>query len=97
MKCLDLWEEKNEHSDGFTWCDANNTPRSRIDIVYLRENLSLKTNNLALQKIPGTHYNGNRMSDHKSYNLILIFLIIKSGHWKLNTSYLEKKIQRANF
>lgn len=83
MKCSDLWEEKNKHSDGFTWCDANNTPRSRIDFVFMSENLSLKTNNLALQKIPGTHSNGNRMSDHKSIQFDLNIFDNKKGGWLL--------------
>lgn len=48
MKCLDLWEEKNKYFDGFIWCDVNNILRSRIDFVFMSENLFLKINNLVL-------------------------------------------------
>ena len=35
LSLLEVWNEKHENLSGFTWCDANNVPKSRIDYVVL--------------------------------------------------------------
>ena len=63
----DVW--KYEHPsiyNGHTWCDANDEPKSRIDYVFI--NISLCSAKLVVRKIPGTHSNGSRMSDHRFLN-----------------------------
>lgn len=44
-----------------------------------RFKINVKTNNLALRKIPATHSNGTRMSDHKSIRFDLNMFENKKG------------------
>ena len=76
---------------GFTWCDANNVPKSRIDYVFLSGNFIYDVKQIIVRKIPGTHANGCRLSDHRALKCTFYLSSYQkgSGYWKLNTSYLE--------
>ena len=91
LNFTDLWKEKHENLSGFTWCDAANIPKSRIDYIFLSENFVYGVKQIIVRKIPGTHSNGCRLSDHRA--LKCTFYLSKNekgtGYWKLNTSYLE--------
>ena len=92
LHVVDIWKDKLNDTDGFTWCDATDTPKSRIDFIFLSKYLYLKAKNISVRKIPGTHSNGTRMSDHKAirFNVKLHENERGTGYWKLNTSLLEK-------
>ena len=66
LSLLDVWNEKHGNLSGFTWCDANNVPKSRIDYVFLSENFIYDVKQIIVRKIPGTHANGCRLSDHRA-------------------------------
>ena len=53
---------------GYTWCDANDEPKSRIDYVFINKTFHYVVRNIVVMKIPGTHSNGSRMSDHRFLN-----------------------------
>lgn len=91
MELIDVWQGKNGNTNGYTWCDATNTPKSRIDFIFASENLLTKFKQIILRKIPGTHKNGTRMSDHRGikFNLVIYENERGNGYWKLNTSLLE--------
>ena len=61
----DLWHTIHKKRDGFTWCDASDTPKSRIDLVLTSYDLLDNFKSLSVRKIPGTHNNGIRLSDHR--------------------------------
>jgi exonuclease III len=87
----DIWREKHDKHDGFTWCDANNVPKSRIDFIFTNTQKLINTKQISTRKIPGTHNNGTRMTDHRALKLD-ISLHDKErgrGYWKLNTSLLN--------
>ena len=50
---------------GYTWCDAKNEPKSRVDYVFINESFFYSISDIKARKIPGTHSNGCRMSDHR--------------------------------
>ena len=85
LNFVDLWNEKHEHLSGFTWCDAANIPKSRIDYIFLSNNFVYDVKQIIVRKIPGTHSNGCRLSDHRALKKNQK----GTGYWKLNTSYLE--------
>ena len=91
LNLIDLWASKYDKNNGFTWCDASNTPKSRIDFVFISKNLLNKSKSPTLQKIPGTHSNGTRMSDHKAirFNMNMNDNTRGTGYWKLNISHLQ--------
>lgn len=87
----DLWKEKYVNSNGYTWCDANNIPKSRIDYIFISTSLLIKIKQIIISRIPGTHNNGTRMSDHRAikFNLSVYDNERGKGYWKLNTSLLK--------
>ena len=34
---IDVWHYKNPNYVGFTWCDAQNCPKSRIDYIFVKK------------------------------------------------------------
>ena len=78
---------------GYTWCDANDEPKSRIDYVFINKTFHYVVRNRVVRKIPGTHSNSSRIIDHRFLNFT--FNISKTdkgpGYWKLDTSYLDDK------
>lgn len=88
-----MWEKLNQEMTGFTWCDAKNDPKSRIDQVFINTSFHYKLTSIKNGKIPGTHSNGSRMSDPRF--LKNFYDIDKTkrrpGYWKLNVSYFENE------
>lgn len=66
LDITDLWFDKHKDLNGFLWYYASDTPRSRIDFVFVNNDLLNQFRNILIRKIPGTHNNGTRMSDHRA-------------------------------
>ena len=86
----DSWLHLGKSNEqGFTWCDGNNVPRSRIDYVFISEYSCFPLNNMYLRKTPAV--DDSRLTDH----LGIIFELCTFenprgvGYWKLNTSLLH--------
>ena len=92
----DMWTKHYPCRLGYTWCDAKNDPKSRIDYVFINNSFCYTLDDIIIRKIPGTHSNGSRMTDHRY--LKFIFAIDKTkrgpGYWKLNVTYLENEKYR---
>lgn len=58
----DIWQTNYPDLDGYTWCNADNVPSSRIDYTFVNRNFIYDFEKITLRKIPGT-INGKRMSD----------------------------------
>ena len=71
MELIDVWQGENGNINGYTWWDATNTPKSRIDFIFANEHLLAKLKQIILPKILGTHKNGTRMSDKRGIKFIL--------------------------
>ena len=91
MNMSDTWHDLHEQLFGFTWCDGNDIPKSRIDYVFLTENFIYNLDKIIIRRIAGTHSNGCRLSDHRALKFSFKLCENKrgSGYWKLNTSFLE--------
>ena len=92
MNMSDTWHDLHEQLSGFTWCDGNDIPKSRIiDCVFLTENFIYNLDKIIIRRIPGTHSNGYRLSDHGALKFSFKLCDNKrgSGYWKLNTSFFE--------
>ena len=89
---IDLWSTLKT-DPGYTWCDGTNTPKSRIDYIFISCSFSYIVSNIILRNIPGTHSNGVRMSDHKCMKVVFDTCsnIRGPGYWKFNTSLLENQ------
>ena len=61
LDLIDLWSTLKTEP-GYTWCDGTNTPKSRIDYIFISSSFSYVVSNIMLRNIPGTHSNGVRMS-----------------------------------
>ena len=57
----------------------------------MTENFINKLDKIIIRRIPGTHSNGSRLSDHRALKFSFKLCDNKrgSGYWKLNTSFLE--------
>ena len=88
---IDVWSEKHGTMTGYTWCDGENVPKSRIDYMFLSKDFIYDVKQIIVRKIPGTHSNGSRMSDHRALKCTFYLSHNEkgSGYWKLNTSYLD--------
>lgn len=86
----DIWHTEYPDLDGYTWCNADNVPSSRIDYTFVSRNFIYDFEKITLRKIPGT-INGKRMSDHRLLKTSFKTNINKrgNGYWKLNNSYLS--------
>ena len=86
----DIWHTDYPDLDGYTWCNADNVPSSKIDYTFVSRNFIYDFEKIALRKIPGT-INGKRMSDHRLLKTSFKTNINKrgNGYWKLNNSYLS--------
>ena len=91
LSLYDVWNERHENVSGFTLCDADNVPKRRIDYVFLSRNFIYDVKQIIVRKIPGTHANGCRLSDHRALKCTFYLSTNQkgSGYWKLNTSYLD--------
>ena len=99
VRCLDLtdvWIDKHPQLNGYTWCNANDIPTSRIDYMFLSNEFMYKMDKILIRRVPGTHSNGTRMTDHR---LLKLFIVVSEdkrgpGYWKLNVSYLDQEDYR---
>ena len=93
----DIWVDKHKELNGYTWCNGNDVPYSRIDYVFVSSDFHYCIEKIIIRRIPGSHSGGNRMSDHRA--LIFTFRLISNtrgdGYWKLNSSYLEQDDYKA--
>ena len=93
LNLVDIWSEKHKDLQGYTWCDASNTPKSRIDFVFISKDFVYDIDKILIRRIPGTHSNGTRMSDHRLLKFILKISenTRGPGYWKLNVSHIENE------
>jgi hypothetical protein len=84
-------KEKHDKHEGFTLCDANDIPKSRIDFIFTITQKLINAKQISIRKIPGTHNNGTRMTDHRALKLDISLHDNERGrgYWKLNTSLLN--------
>ena len=63
----------------------------------MSKNFVFDFENIIVRRIPGTHSNGKRMSDHRVLKFRFNISCNKrgSGYWKLNSTYLENETYRA--
>ena len=99
VRCLDLtdvWIDKHPQLNGYTWCNANDIPTSRIDYMFLSNEFMYKMDKILIRRVPGTHSNGTRMTDHRLLKLYIVVSEDKRGpgYWKLNVSYLDHEDYR---
>ena len=82
----DVWRLCNPNKSGFTWCDGENIPKSRIDYVFISNNFDMKLDKMYTRKPPSV--NNTRMSDHLAirFNFMENDFVRGSNYWKLNTS-----------
>ena len=72
---------------GYTWCDGQNVPKSRIDFILVSELFHYSFDNIYLRN--GPTISNTRMSDHKAIRFSFLKSDIKGqGYWKMNTSIL---------
>ena len=74
---------------GYTWCNANDESKSRIDYIFINKTFNYLVRNIVVRKIPETQSNGSRMSDHIFLNFTFSTINKGPGYWKLDTSYLD--------
>ena len=84
----DLWRQVNPDKEGFTWCDGDNIPKSRIDYVFVSNDCNLIFDKFYTRKPPKVK--SVRMSDHLSLRFQMKYDDFTRGtnYWKLNTSLL---------
>ena len=86
----DTWHSKHPQLNGYTWCNSEDIPSSRIDYIFINGNFTFDIKNIIIRKIPGTNL-GKRMSDHRSIKITFNIDGNKrgNGYWKLNNSHLN--------
>lgn len=47
---IDLWKSKHDNVEEFTWCDAADIPKRKIDYAYLSTTLTSKPESLIYLK-----------------------------------------------
>ena len=68
----DMWIDLHKDLAGFTWCNASNIPASRIDYIFLSEEFTYDVDKMIIRRVPGTHSQNTRMTDHRVLKLTLI-------------------------
>ena len=91
LDLFDFWRVKHKDLNGYTWCNGNDVPFSRIDYVFVSKMFFLDTNTIIIRRIPGSHSGGRRMSDHRvlKFNFKILSNKRGSGYWKLNSTYID--------
>ena len=61
--------------------------------MFLSNDFMYKMDKVLIRRVPGTHSNGTRMTDHRILKLFIITSEDKCGpgYWKLNVSHLENE------
>ena len=70
LDLLDVWRNLNVEP-GFTWCDGEDVPKSRIDYIFISREFTYIPCNIITRIVPGKHSNNTRMSDHRCIKLTL--------------------------
>ena len=90
LELFDSWKNKHPDLNGYTWCNANDIPYSRIDYVFISKNFIYDIEKISIRKIPG-QVAQKRLSDHR-----LLKIQFKTSHnergrgyWKLNNSHIN--------
>lgn len=52
LEMYDIWHTKYPDLDGYTWCNADNVPSSRIDYTFVSRNFIYVFEKITLRKIP---------------------------------------------
>lgn len=91
LDLVDIWKHKTSNTEGYTWCDSENNPKSRIDFIFTSKLASELVEKIQVKRIQCTHSKGNRMCDHRFLKIIVKIDKLKRGpgYWKLNTSHFE--------
>ena len=97
LNMYDAWRHKHDTLNGYTWCNGEDIPSSRIDYVFISKNIVFDFENIIIRRILGTHSNGKRMSYHRVLKLRFNISCNKrgAGYWKLNSTYLENETYKA--
>lgn len=97
LEMYDAWRHKHNTLNGYTWCNGEDIPSSRIDYVFISKNFVFDFENIIIRRIPGTHSSGKRMSDHRVLKFCFNISCNKrgSGYWKLNSTYLENETYKV--
>ena len=92
-----VWLETHSFLNGYTWCNVNFLPTSRIDYVFFSNDYMYKLEKILVKRVPGTHSNGMRMTDHRLLKFCLIIYDSKRGpgYWKLNVSHLDNEDNKS--
>ena len=61
---INVWHNKNPNNAGFTWCDAQNCPKSRIDYISVKSDCIDHVKNIIVIRLPCTYNNKTRLSNH---------------------------------
>ncbi len=97
LDLVDLWKYKHPDLNGFTWCNANDFPTSRIDFIFVSKDIIDDITKVKIRRVPGTQPGGVRLSDHRY--ICCQTKIWKSqrgtGYWKLNVSHLDDEKYKA--
>ena len=95
-RLVDSWIHLNESKVGYTWCNAQHIPSSRIDYIFISDNFSLSIDSMTLRNCP--QVKNNRMSDHLGLRIDFILSKLKrgNGYWKMNTSNLLDREYNIN-
>jgi exonuclease III len=48
----DIWRKNNWKKPGFTWCNAENTPVSRIDYICISDLILSKVEKINVTQVP---------------------------------------------
>ena len=72
-------------------CDASNIPKSRIDFVFISKDFIYDIDKILIRRIPGTHSNGTRMSDHRLLKFILKISENTRGTWLLEIKCITSR------
>jgi len=92
---IDCWKsEKNcKTSDHYTWCNHDNSVKSRLDYIFCSQEGNCKINEVKLKTVISAE-KGKRVTDHKA---VIVAFVKDSGrnrgpgYWKMNVQYLEDK------
>ena len=86
LKIKDIWRSKHPAEKQYTWKNANLTIRSRLDKIYISEDLVEETTTAEIKTCP--------YSDHNMVTTTMTIPKANSrgpGYWKMNTTILTDK------
>ena len=92
LDLIDMWRNLNTEP-GFTWCDGDDVPKSRIDYIFVTRDFAYIPCNMITRIVPGKHSNNTRMSVHRCLKFLFDTCgnLRGPGYWKFKTSLLQNK------